>query len=344
MNRLLHTVRRSIRRRLLTILVLLAGLIIGLPAFSSPPSSALAAPLPLRSLGFAPNNIWYSKEPFFAGETVRVHTLVVNSSPYDLSGAVEFFIDEDSAGVVSFHIRRSGGSQELSIPWEATRGAHEVYARIISSRFITPDGDRDTMIEHSVTGKSSRTVLVDTDRDGAGDDEDEDDDNDGLTDVFELSIGADPLVQDDLRARFSSGAPGTDSGASPPSVPSSASSPLLTPPSARFGVDSALGFAGSATRSLGARLDALADGALKGVQSRRTLLSERSTGRSGGGGLQSEGGLRPPLSASTMSGDISLGILTALEYALAHRAVFYILSALGLFGILIGLARRYFFS
>ena len=65
---------RSMRFRIIFFLSFFAPLF----AFASAISNA----------GFIPSPLWFSRDTFFAGETVRVYTIVYNGSEADIRGTV----------------------------------------------------------------------------------------------------------------------------------------------------------------------------------------------------------------------------------------------------------------
>ncbi|MEK7502916.1 MAG: hypothetical protein AAB556_00540 [Patescibacteria group bacterium] len=89
----------------------------------------------LKNIGFIQDNIWYSKDPFFEGNKIRVYTAVLNASQYDFKGTLEFFVYPDgtgraggkSIGKSSFSLV-SGGFQVLWADWTAESGSKKIYA------------------------------------------------------------------------------------------------------------------------------------------------------------------------------------------------------------------------
>lgn len=140
--------------------------------------------------------VWYSKTPFFAGETVRVYTAIQNNSGSDIQGTIEFLVNENSVGESMFSII-NGRIVEVWADWEVTQGKHSVQARI-KEVFLVEIGKTPEPISlsASVLGASEVFADVDTDKDGIGNLTDEDDDNDGLTDQEEKILQTDPLNPD----------------------------------------------------------------------------------------------------------------------------------------------------
>src|SRR3989338_11571345 len=83
------------------------------------PVFAFAAPLP--NAVFLQGGIWYSKAPFFAGETVRVYAAIFNSGNGDISGTVEFLDNQKSLGKSDFFVERGGKFSTLLGVWEVVK-------------------------------------------------------------------------------------------------------------------------------------------------------------------------------------------------------------------------------
>ena len=160
-------------------------------------SLAQASEPPIKNAGFVPANIWYSKDPFFAGNTIRIYTIIFNGSAYDLSGTVEFLDNGASIGKTDFSLSSGGRVRDVWIDWKALDGKHTITARIVGASASTAGGAKRTIaLENTDTGKSERTIDLDTDSDGLGNTDDLDDDGDGVSDVEELRNGTDPLKKD----------------------------------------------------------------------------------------------------------------------------------------------------
>ncbi len=149
------------------------------------------------NLGFIQNNIWFSKEPFFEGDTVRVYSAVFNGSSEDVTGAVEFYANDKLIGADDFSITSGGKVREVWVDWRVTGGNQTVRA-VISKAYASKAGEapRPVTVEHATTGEATRFVDIDTDKDGIGNKTDTDDDSDGITDIAESSVGTNPLVKD----------------------------------------------------------------------------------------------------------------------------------------------------
>lgn len=158
----------------------------------------------LKNIGFIQNNIWYSRDPFFEGNKIRIYTAVFNGSQYDFRGTLEFFVYPDVTGRVggksigkSNFSLVSGAFQVLWADWVAEGGSKKIYANIIEPKISLPGGVEELVIlENSKTGEIETFVDKDTDKDGVGDKIDVDDDNDNVSDAIEQKQNTNPLVSE----------------------------------------------------------------------------------------------------------------------------------------------------
>ncbi|HEY4521883.1 MAG TPA: hypothetical protein VJH05_01950 [Candidatus Paceibacterota bacterium] len=149
----------------------------------------------LKNIGFIQDNIWYSKDPFFEGDKIRIYTTVFNGSQYDFKGILEFWAGGKSIGKSNFSLI-SGAFQVLWADWVAEGGNKKIYASITEAKISLPGGAEEAIIlENTKTGEIETFVDLDTDKDGIGNKTDTDDDNDKVSDVIEQKQGTDPLAK-----------------------------------------------------------------------------------------------------------------------------------------------------
>jgi hypothetical protein len=129
--------------------------------FSTFANPIFAADLAINNAGFVPSNIWYSKDPFFAGEKIRIYTIIFNGSIYDLTGGVEFLDNGTPIGKTTFALANGGRVRDLWIDWKATAGKHIITAHLINVVADGPSGKQAVALPNSETGKSDRTVELD---------------------------------------------------------------------------------------------------------------------------------------------------------------------------------------
>lgn len=168
--------------------VLLALFIAFLPA----PLFAATAPA-----GVPKDALWFSKDPFFVGDTITIFTVVYNSTNYRLSGTMELRDGTTTISKKDFIVDTLGASQIVSFPWAVTAGNH-LFSVIITQDELRREGGSlltDPLAETKTTG-AKRFADLDTDHDNIGNTVDTDDDGDGLTDVQEKKSKTDPLNPD----------------------------------------------------------------------------------------------------------------------------------------------------
>lgn len=158
-------------------------------------SSIALAQDPGLNAGFVAG-IWYSKLPFFAGETVRIYGAIQNRSGFDITGKARFFDKEKPVGENSF-ATLDGRLIEVWADWKAVQGEHSFSVEIVDA-MKSQAGKKPEPITLSFPSSQTSQITVDRDTDGdrQGDQEDADDDNDGLSDKEELTLSTNPLLKD----------------------------------------------------------------------------------------------------------------------------------------------------
>ncbi len=131
---------------------------------------SLAAEETLKNVGFLPSNIWYSKDPFFAGDKIRVYTVIFNGSDSDLEGTVEFYDNSTPIGKSGFSLAGGGRIRDIWIDWTATGGNHTISAKIINPKISAPgEAERSITIANAETGTNERVVDFDINKNGVAD-------------------------------------------------------------------------------------------------------------------------------------------------------------------------------
>lgn len=157
---------------------------------------ALAQIQPLKNLGFLKSAIWFSKEPSFSGEKVRIYSTVFNSSSDDLVGIIDFYDNGGFIGKADFSVAGNGKIKEVWTDWAATEGKHIISAKITEAKTAPIGGNQQTISLENNYVENTIFVDVDTDKDNVGDQIDQDDDNDEIPDAEELKNGTNPLKRD----------------------------------------------------------------------------------------------------------------------------------------------------
>ncbi|MBL7045727.1 MAG: thrombospondin type 3 repeat-containing protein [Parcubacteria group bacterium] len=146
-------------------------------------------------VGFLQSSVWFEKEPFFAGKSIRVYTALANSTEADVDGVVKFLSNGVEIGRGDVTLERQGGFQVIWTDWTPTNGTHKVFAEFINVVATEPGGPPQSIIyTGEVASAEAREVDTDTDGDGIGNKIDTDDDGDGVLDINDDS----PLVPNTL--------------------------------------------------------------------------------------------------------------------------------------------------
>ena len=142
------------------------------------------------------NGLWFSKTPFFAGEDVRVYTVIQNQSGFDIIGVVKFFVDDKLLSQSDFSLVNGRLTEEWA-DWKVVQGEHYLSIQISDTKKIEVGKEPENINLISNTPLSEKyNVDLDTDGDGIGDKDDLDDDDDGFSDEEEKALGTNLLVFD----------------------------------------------------------------------------------------------------------------------------------------------------
>lgn len=152
-------------------------------------------------LGLASNagivqGLWFNDDTFFANDTVRVYVAVRNYTGSDLSGTVEFFVNEKKIERRTIDVL-DGRIIESWADWKASYGTSTVRANLIRTEISSTETGTETIAVTSALAEATIFVDHDTDGDDIGDTTDLDDDNDGVSDEEEIKAGSDPLTYDE---------------------------------------------------------------------------------------------------------------------------------------------------
>lgn len=134
-------------------LLLIVFIFFAIPAFAVGPA--------IDNAGFVQSNIWYSKDPFYAGDKIRIYTVIFNGSAYDLSGAVEFLDNGVLVGKADFALASGGRVRDLWVDWKAVEGKHTITARFANVISDGPNGKQPAVLGSAEAGKSEKVVELD---------------------------------------------------------------------------------------------------------------------------------------------------------------------------------------
>jgi len=141
------------------------------------------------------NGIWYSRDPFFAGDEIRIYTAIQNKSEFDLLGQIQFFVNGENISESNFSVL-SGRLIEAWTDWIAISGDYNFGVKLINVQKSEIGQEPEIIQIKYDTYNIISNIDLDTDGDRIGNKDDEDDDGDGLTDITEIEIGTDPLNAD----------------------------------------------------------------------------------------------------------------------------------------------------
>ena len=112
----------------------------------------------IANVGFIPDNIWYSKDPFFEGDKIKIYTLIFNPDGRELSGTVSFFDKTILLGKKDFRVS-GNGVKDISIEWTAIVGKHAIFAKIENTKFLVSPGKYENVyLKENETIESKRNV------------------------------------------------------------------------------------------------------------------------------------------------------------------------------------------
>jgi hypothetical protein len=151
------------------------------------------------TFSFVSQGVWFSDNDAFAGDIVKIYTVVVNNDFAFFSADVEFLNNGSLIGTTRVVDLPLEGAKQVWIEYTLPSGEGSFTARL--TNFIAKNGDGSvvSISSEEVAGfESERTYTIDLDTDGddVGDIHDPDDDNDGLLDSREKDLGTNSLVSD----------------------------------------------------------------------------------------------------------------------------------------------------
>jgi len=165
-------------------------------------------------LGISSGDIFFSESTLIVGKPMRLYAAIRNFGTRDVSGYATFYSGANIIGtsqVVS--VRASGYSDEVFVDWTIPEGNFNIRVNIVGQLpqdqnpnndsaltgmfYPEKDADGDGVIDKNDNCPNlANSDQIDTDGDKVGNVCDSDDDNDGLTDIKEQEIGANPLDSD----------------------------------------------------------------------------------------------------------------------------------------------------
>lgn len=109
------------------------------------------------NIGLVEHTIWYSKDPFYEGDTVKIYTMLYNSSPHEVSGIVEFYDKKVVLGKKDIVISPES-AKDIFISWEVTAGEHSISARFLNPSKLVSGQQESIVVTQSES--TARTIFV----------------------------------------------------------------------------------------------------------------------------------------------------------------------------------------
>lgn len=152
--------------------------------------------------GIPSGGIWFSKEPFFAGEQITISTVVFNSTQNEVTGTLEL-MDKDTLLERKEVSVSAHDNKIVNFPITVSEGKHAFSVKISNGDMLIKNstttaqsvGSKNAYFS-SKTGEVVKDVLKDTDSDGVADKNDDDIDGDGLSNDNEKKLKTDPFNPD----------------------------------------------------------------------------------------------------------------------------------------------------
>lgn len=109
--------------------------------------------------GFIPGQIWYSKDPFVEGDTIKIYTAVWNNDTSSLNAKVEFYDKNVILGTREVSVPASN-LMDVSISWKVTSGDHSISAKIISPTITASGKKQNVTLSNNTTETDKRFIPV----------------------------------------------------------------------------------------------------------------------------------------------------------------------------------------
>lgn len=163
-------------------------------------ASLFSAGVVFATTGFVGSQgVWISDTDVFAGDTVKVFTVVVNNEAHRLAADAVFYQNNNRIGRASISGLSFEQAKQVSLPIMLVEGQNIFSVRLENIVATDEAGAHRSLLAQSLGStevSGSYEFDADTDGDDIGNKEDSDDDNDGILDVDERSRGTDPRLAD----------------------------------------------------------------------------------------------------------------------------------------------------
>ena len=104
----------------------------------------------VSNVGLVEHTIWYSKDPFFEGDTIKIYTLLYNSGTSSVSGTVEFYDSETLLGKKDIIIPAQS-PKDVSISWTVTTGNHSISAKFLNPTIVVGGKTQPVAVDNIIS-------------------------------------------------------------------------------------------------------------------------------------------------------------------------------------------------
>lgn len=105
-----------------------------------------------QNIGLVEHTIWYSKDPFYEGDTIKIYTLLYNSATSPVSGTVEFYDGRVTLGKKDVLISPES-AKDVSISWVVTAGDHSISAKFLNPTMAINGTPQPITVENDVSAE-----------------------------------------------------------------------------------------------------------------------------------------------------------------------------------------------
>ncbi|MBI3631880.1 MAG: hypothetical protein HY225_00315 [Candidatus Vogelbacteria bacterium] len=114
----------------------------------------------LKNTGLINKNVWYSKDPFYTGDRIRIYSVVFNGSEMDLRGRVNFY-DNGSLLCTTEFSSLAGRISEIWCDWIVGGGKHGISIKITNPKGSLPgQPEQDVILSNGDLSVIDERVIV----------------------------------------------------------------------------------------------------------------------------------------------------------------------------------------
>jgi hypothetical protein len=113
----------------------------------------------IKTTGFIPGQIWYSKDNITEGDSIKIYTAIWNNNTSTLSAKVEFYDQNVILGARDVTIPPQQ-LMDVSVSWKVTAGDHSISAKIISPSITTGGKKEIVTVDNILTSVDRKFIPV----------------------------------------------------------------------------------------------------------------------------------------------------------------------------------------